>query len=234
MAMNKTQQDELNKFAALADRWWEPSGEMRPLHDINPVRLAYIDERAPLAGKKVLDVGCGAGILAEAMALAGAQVTGIDLAPELLQAGRHHAKQSGASLDYECISTRDFANTHAGSFDIVTCMEMLEHVPEPGPIIDDCARLAKAGGALFFSTINRSPKAWLLAIAGAEYVLGLLPQGTHDYNKLIKPSELTQWARHAGLEIHEIAGMHYNPFLHSARIGGAPDVNYFLYATKNT
>lgn len=227
-----SQQEELSKFAALADRWWDADGEMRPLHDINPVRLAYIDQRAPLAGKKVLDVGCGAGILAEAMALAGAQVTGIDLAPELLKAGRLHAANTSAKLNYECISTRDFAAEHADGFDIVTCMEMLEHVPEPGAIIDDCARLTKPGGTAFFSTINRTPKSWLLAIGAAEYVLGLLPQGTHDYKKFIKPSELTQWARDASLDVREVVGMHYNPLLHSARIGGAPDVNYFVHALK--
>ena len=227
-----SQQEELNKFAALAAHWWDREGEMRTLHDINPERLAYIEQRAPLAGKKVLDVGCGAGILSEAMALAGAEVTGIDLAPELLEAARTHAIETGATLTYECVSTRDFASKHAGQFDIVTCMEMLEHVPEPSIIVDDCARLAKPGGALFFSTINRSPKAWLLAIAGAEYVLGLVPKGTHAYEKLIKPSELSTWARHARLDVREVVGMHYNPLLHSARIGGRPDVNYFMHALK--
>lgn len=226
------QQEELSKFAALANHWWDREGQMRTLHDINPARLAYMDQRTPLAGKKVLDVGCGAGILSEAMALAGAEVTGIDLAPELLEAGRLHAAETGANLHYECVSTRDYAAAHAGQFDIVTCMEMLEHVPEPRVIVDDCARLAKSGGQVFFSTINRSPKAWLLAIAGAEYVLGLVPQGTHEYAKLIKPSELSQWARNAQLHVQEIAGMHYNPLLHSAKIGGSPDVNYFLHAQK--
>ena len=229
---SSAQQEELDKFAALAAQWWDKTGDMRPLHDINPARLGYIDQRASLAGKRVLDVGCGAGILAESMALAGAQVTGIDLAPELIKAGRVHAEQSGAKLNYQCISTRDFAIEHAGSFDIVTCMEMLEHVPEPSTIIDDCARLLKPGGDAFFSTINRNPKAWLLAIAGAEYVLGLLPQGTHDYKKLIKPSELSEWARKSGLEVREIVGMHYNPFQHTAKIGGSPDVNYFIHASK--
>ncbi len=227
-----SQQEELSKFAALAAQWWDREGEMRTLHDINPARLDFIEQRAPLAGKKVLDVGCGAGILSEAMALAGAEVTGIDLAPELLDAARVHAEQTGAQVQYECISSRDYAAQNITHFDIVTCMEMLEHVPEPSVIVDDCAHLAKPGGQLFFSTINRNPKSWLLAIAGAEYLLGLVPQGTHEYAKLIKPSELSQWARAAKLDVQEIVGMHYNPLLHTARIGGSPDVNYFLHAVK--
>lgn len=224
--------EELDRFAALAERWWDPDGEMRPLHDINPLRLAFVDDRAPLKGAKVLDVGCGAGILSEAMAAAGAEVTGIDLAEELIEAGRAHAEQSGVSVDYQCVSTREFGDAHAGKFDIVTCMEMLEHVPEPDAVVDDCARLLRPGGAAFFSTINRSTKAWLLAIAGAEYLLGLLPKGTHHYDQLIRPSELSDWARGSHLKVREIAGMHYNPFLHTARLTARPDVNYFLYARK--
>lgn len=224
--------DELSKFARLAEHWWDPEGEMRPLHDINPLRLQFVDDRTPLKGAKVLDVGCGAGILAEAMAAAGAEVTGIDLAEELIEAGRAHAESSGVRVDYRCVDTRDFAIEHAGEFDIVTCMEMLEHVPEPHIVVDDCARLLRAGGAAFFSTINRSPKSWLLAIAGAEYALGLLPQGTHDYAKLIRPSELAGWTRASRLQVREIAGMHYNPFLHTARLTQRPDVNYFLHARK--
>jgi 2-polyprenyl-6-hydroxyphenyl methylase/3-demethylubiquinone-9 3-methyltransferase len=225
-------QEELDKFARLAERWWDPDGEMRPLHDINPLRLGFVDDRAPLKGAKVLDVGCGAGILAEAMAAAGAEVTGIDLAQELIEAGRAHAEKSGVSMNYQYVSTREFSDTHAGEFDVVTCMEMLEHVPEPNAVVDDCARLLRPGGAAFFSTINRSPKSWLLAIAGAEYVLGLLPRGTHDYDKLIRPSELADWARAAHLEVREIAGMRYNPFLHTARLTRRPDVNYFVYARR--
>lgn len=230
--MSNTDQSELDKFAALADQWWNPQGDMQPLHDINPERLAYVDQRAPLDGSRVLDVGCGAGLLTEAMAAAGATATGIDLNEPLLEAGRVHARQTGVSVDYHCVTTRDYANDHVGAFDTVICMEMLEHVPEPAVIVDDCARLLRPGGMAFFSTINRSPKAWLMAIAGAEYVLGLLPQGTHDYNKLIKPSQLSTWVRHAGLDTHEIVGMRYNPFLHTASIGGRPDVNYFIHASK--
>lgn len=232
--MPASQDEELAKFGALADRWWDAEGEMRPLHDINPARLGWIDARANLAGKTVLDVGCGAGLLAEGMVRCGAAVTGIDLAPELIEAGRTHADQSGLDIDYRCVSTRELAAVQAGAFDVVTCLEMLEHVPEPGAIVADCARLCAPGGALFFSTINRSTKAWLLAIAGAEYLLGLLPRGTHDYAKLIRPSELAQHCRRAGLEVHEIVGLHYNPFLRDARIGGRPDVNYFVYATRRS
>lgn len=227
-----TQQDELARFAGMADRWWDPDGEMRPLHDINPVRLAYINEHAPLAGLKVLDVGCGAGLLSEAMAEAGAEVTGIDLAGELIEAARVHAGETGVAVDYRITSTRDFAADHAGAFDVVTCLEMLEHVPEPDAIIDDCAHLVRPGGQVFFSTINRSPKAWLFAIAGAEYVLGLLPQGTHSYEQLLRPSELAAWSRRSGLDVREIPGLHYNPFLRTGRIGGRPDVNYFLHAVR--
>ena len=232
MSDNNAYTDELSKFARLAERWWDPEGEMRPLHDINPLRLDFVDTRESLRDARVLDVGCGAGLLSEAMAAAGAQVTGIDLAEDLIAAGRAHAEETGVAVDYRCVSTRDYANDHAGEFDIVTCMEMLEHVPEPHVVVDDCARLLRPGGAAFFSTINRSPKAWVLAIAGAEYVLGLLPQGTHDYAKLIRPSELAAWARASRLDVREIAGMHYNPFLHTARLTARPDVNYFVYARK--
>jgi 2-polyprenyl-6-hydroxyphenyl methylase/3-demethylubiquinone-9 3-methyltransferase len=233
MTQSNAQQDELGKFAALADRWWQPDGEMRPLHDINPARLRFVNERAPLRDQQVLDVGCGAGILSEAMADIGAQVTGIDLAEELLTAGRRHAEEQGVAVDYRCISTRDLAAEATGRYDVVTCMEMLEHVPEPQAIVDDCARLVKPGGAVFFSTINRNAMAWALAIAGAEYILGLLPRGTHDYAKLIKPSELGHWARQSGLTIKQVTGLHYNPLLRSARIGGRPDVNYLMYCVRD-
>lgn len=229
---SNNQQEELAKFAGMAARWWDPEGDMKPLHDINPKRLAWINERAPLTGLRVLDVGCGAGLLSEAMAAAGARVTGIDLAEELIKTARAHAAESGLDITYQTISTRDMANAHAGSFDVVTCLEMLEHVTEPDAIIDDCARLLRPGGQVFFSTINRSPKAWLFAIAGAEYALGLLPPGTHTYGQFLRPSELAKWSRRSGLRVHEITGMHYNPLLRTTRISGRPDVNYFVHASR--
>ena len=230
--MTSDQQAELSKFGQLAQRWWDDAGEMRPLHDINPLRTDFIDARAPLNGKRVLDVGCGAGILSEALAARGAQVTGLDLAPELIEAAKAHAERSGFEIDYRCVSTRDLAAEMAGDFDIVVCYEMLEHVDTPAYVVDDCAMLCAPGGDLFFSTINRNTKSWLLAIGGAEYVLGLLPRGTHEYDKLIKPSELARWCRTSHLEIAEIAGMHYNPFTRRAALAARPDVNYFLHARK--
>ncbi|MES1927792.1 3-demethylubiquinone-9 3-methyltransferase [Salinisphaera dokdonensis CL-ES53] len=230
--MTSDQNAELAKFGRLAEQWWDESGEMRPLHDINPLRTDFIDRRATLAGKRVLDVGCGAGILSEALARRGAQVTGLDLSPELIEAAKAHAQASDLSIDYRCVSSRDLAREMAGAFDIVICYEMLEHVDTPAYVVDDCAMLTAPGGDLFFSTINRSAKSWLLAIGGAEYVLGLLPRGTHEYAKLIRPSELGTWCRHAGLDIAEIAGMRYNPLTRRAALEQRPDVNYFLHATK--
>lgn len=227
-----TQLEELAKFAGMAERWWDPDGAMKPLHDINPARLAWINERAPLAGLKVLDVGCGAGLLSEGMAQAGANVTGIDLADTLIETARTHAAESAVAIDYRTISTRDLAANEAGTFDVVTCLEMLEHVPEPAAIIDDCARLLRPAGQAFFSTINRSPKAWLFAIAGAEHILGLLPAGTHRYNQFLRPSELAKWSRHSNLKVQEIVGMRYNPLLRTTQIRGRPDVNYFVHATR--
>ncbi|WP_348766137.1 bifunctional 2-polyprenyl-6-hydroxyphenol methylase/3-demethylubiquinol 3-O-methyltransferase UbiG [uncultured Salinisphaera sp.] len=230
--MTSDQNAELAKFGRMAEHWWDPAGEMRPLHDINPLRTDFIDRRAPLAGKRVLDVGCGAGILSEALARRGAQVTGLDLAPELIEAAKAHAEDSGLDIDYRCVSSGDLMRELPGAFDIVVCYEMLEHVDTPAYVVDDCAMLTAPGGNLFFSTINRSAKAWLLAIGGAEYVLGLLPRGTHEYNKLIRPSELGAWCRRAHLEVAEIAGMHYNPFTRRASLTQRPDVNYFLHARK--
>lgn len=224
------QQDELDHFSTMAERWWDPEGDMKPLHDINPARLAWINERAPLSGLNVLDVGCGAGLLSEGMAQMGAKVTGIDLAEELINTARTHAKENNVSVDYRTISTRDLATEATGSFDVVTCLEMLEHVPEPDAIIDDCARLLRPGGQAFFSTINRSPKAWLFTIAGAEYALGLLPKGTHTYEQFLRPSELANHGRRSGLDVREIVGMYYNPFLRTTHIKGKPEVNYFVHA----
>jgi 2-polyprenyl-6-hydroxyphenyl methylase/3-demethylubiquinone-9 3-methyltransferase len=221
-------QAELEKFSALASRWWDPEGEFRPLHEINPLRLQWIDERASLAGKKVLDVGCGGGILAEAMAGRGAQVTGIDLGGKSLRVAELHLLQSKAAVRYEEASAEQFAAQHAGEFDVVTCMEMLEHVPEPSSAVSACARLAKPGGQVFFSTINRNPKSYLFAVIGAEYVLRLLPRGTHDYARFIKPSELSRWARAAGLRVTEVIGMTYNPLTRRYRLEDDCDVNYLL------
>lgn len=223
---------ELRKFGDLAARWWDPQGPMRPLHEINPARLVWIDRLASLAGKRVLDVGCGGGVLAEAMAARGAMVTGIDLAGKPLKVAQLHALESGASVSYAEGAAEDWAQRHEGVYEVVTCMEMLEHVPDPASSVRACATLACPGGWLFFSTINRNPKAFALAIVGAEYVLNLLPRGTHEYAKFIKPSELTGYARDAGLELKEMAGLTYNPFTKSARLGSDTDVNYLMAFRK--
>ena len=223
---------EIDKFARLAATWWDPEGDMAPLHVINPVRLRYIDQRAPLSGKKILDVGCGGGLLSEAMALSGATVLGIDLAVESLSVATQHAEAADATAAYKNIAVEELAETHAGQYDIVTCMEMLEHVPDPAAIIQACARLTKPGGELFLSTINRNPKSYALSILGAEYLLGLLPRGTHDYAKFIKPSELGRWAREAGLELQDVSGLLYNPLLKHARLGQNVDVNYLMHCRK--
>jgi 2-polyprenyl-6-hydroxyphenyl methylase/3-demethylubiquinone-9 3-methyltransferase len=224
---------ELEKFSALASRWWDPQGEFRPLHEINPLRLQWIEERAGLAGKKVLDVGCGGGILAEAMAACGAQVTGIDLGGKSLRVAELHLLQSQASVVYEEASAESFAERHAGEFDVVTCMEMLEHVPQPSSAVAACARLARPGGQVFFSTINRNPKSYLYAVVGAEYVLRLLPRGTHDYARFIKPSELSRWARDAGLRTSELIGMTYSPLTRRYRLEADCDVNYILRCVRD-
>jgi len=222
--------EEIAKFEALAARWWDPTSEFKPLHDINPLRLKFIDQRANLNGKRVLDVGCGGGILAEAMAALGAEVTGIDLGQAPLAVAKLHLKESGRQVDYQQISAEDLAQQRPGAFHVVPCLEMLEHVPDPASTVNACSRLLKPGGQVFFSTINRNPKSWLFAIVGAEYVLHLLPRGTHDYMKFIKPSELERWARHAGLTIRELTGMHYNPLTRHYSLGAGVDVNYFAYA----
>lgn len=220
---------EIAKFDALAARWWDPSGEFRPLHEINPLRLDYIDERAPLHGRRVIDVGCGGGILAEAMFARGASVTGIDMARSPLAVARLHLDDSGAEVEYLQCTAEQLADERPGAYDVVTCMEMLEHVPSPSAVVDACARLARPGGEVFFSTINRNPKAFLFAIIGAEYLLRLLPAGTHEYRNFIRPSELETWARHAGLQLRDSIGMHYSPLLRRYSLGPGVDVNYLMH-----
>jgi len=223
---------ELQKFSDLAHRWWDPKSEFRPLHEINPLRLDWIDRHVGLKGRKVLDVGCGGGLLAEGMAARGAEVTGIDLSEKALGVARLHLLESGHSVDYRLTSAEELAEQAPGSYDVVTCLEMLEHVPNPASTIASCAALVKPGGQVFFSTINRNPKAYLLAVIGAEYVLRLLPKGTHDYAKFIKPSELARWAKSVGLDVGEVIGMSYNPFAQSYSLGRDTDVNYLVHATR--
>ncbi len=224
---------ELQKFAALAHRWWDPNSEFKPLHEINPLRLDWIDRKAGLSGKKVLDVGCGGGILSESMAERGAEVTGIDLGEKALKVARLHLLESGNRVEYRQVSAEDLAEAMPEAFDVVTCMEMLEHVPDPASTVRACARLCKPGGHVFFSTINRNPKSYLFAVIGAEYVLKLLPKGTHDYAKFIKPSELARFCRAAGLGVVEVMGMHYNPFTRVYSLGRDTDVNYLLHTRKD-
>ncbi|HET6724519.1 MAG TPA: bifunctional 2-polyprenyl-6-hydroxyphenol methylase/3-demethylubiquinol 3-O-methyltransferase UbiG [Gammaproteobacteria bacterium] len=220
---------EIAKFEALASRWWDPEGEFKPLHQINPLRLDYVDSRAKLAGKTVLDVGCGGGILAESMAARGARVMGIDLGEAPLAVARLHRHESGVEVDYRAVSVEDLAVEMAGQFDIITCMEMLEHVPDPSSVVAACATLLKPGGAAFFSTINRTAKGFAFAIVGAEYLLRLLPRGTHEYAKFIRPSELDDWARAAGFSLADSTGMHYHPIFKDYRLGPGLDVNYLMH-----
>jgi 2-polyprenyl-6-hydroxyphenyl methylase/3-demethylubiquinone-9 3-methyltransferase len=223
---------EIAKFDEIAHRWWDPEGEFRALHDLNPVRLAFVDERAALFGKRVVDVGCGGGILSEAMAQRGARVLGIDLAEGPLEAARLHALESGVGVDYRLSSAEALAETDASGFDVVTCMEMLEHVPDPRATLAACAQLVRPGGHVFLSTLNRNPRAYLLAVLGAEYVLGLLPRGTHDYARFIRPSELTRWLRSVGLEPLALSGLRYNPFSHQASLSSDLGVNYLAHARR--
>lgn len=220
---------EVAKFNALAARWWDPDGDFRPLHQINPLRLDWIRQHAALNDKNVVDIGCGGGILTEAMAQAGATVTGIDMAEQPLQVARLHLLESDATVEYQQRTAENLAASHAGEFDVVTCLEMLEHVPDPSQVIRSCCELVKPGGRVFFSTINRNPKSFLFAIIGAEYVLRLLPAGTHEYEKFIRPSELEEWARHAGLELRDSIGLHYNPLTREYSLGKNLDVNYLMY-----
>jgi len=224
---------ELAKFSALAHRWWDPTSEFRPLHEINPLRLAHIERLAGgLAGKRVVDVGCGGGILAEAMAAKGARVTGIDLAEKPLKVAMLHGLEVGSTVDYRLVAAEDLAAESPGAFDVVTCMEMLEHVPDPASIVRACAALAKPGGMVFFSTINRNPKSFLFAIVGAEYVLKLLPRGTHEYARFIRPSELAAHCRAASLEVEDLTGMTYNPLTKVYSLGRDVDVNYLMGTRK--
>ena len=220
---------ELAKFSELAHRWWDTESEFRPLHEINPLRLGWIDSIAPLHGRRVLDVGCGGGILADAMARRGAEVTGIDLATKSLKVAQLHALETGTpNIQYREVSVEALADESPAAFDVVTCMEMLEHVPDPGSVVQACSRLVKPGGWVFFSTINRNAKAFLLAIVGAEYVLGMLPRGTHEYAKLIKPSELATACRSAHLDVQHSRGMEYNPLTRRYALSGDTSVNYLL------
>ncbi len=224
---------ELQKFSELAHRWWDPTSEFRPLHEINPLRLEWINARVPLAGKRVVDVGCGGGILAEAIAKKGATVTGIDLSEKALKVADLHSLESDVQVRYEYIAAEALAAREPGQYDVVTCMEMLEHVPDPSAIVQACATLVKPGGHVFFSTLNRNPKSYLFAIIGAEYVLRLLPKGTHDYAKFIKPAELSQYCRNAGLEVNALKGMTYNPLTKIYSLNQDTDVNYLVACTRS-
>ena len=224
---------ELNRFSALAHRWWDPNSEFKPLHDINPLRLAWIERLAGgLTGKRIVDVGCGGGILAEAMAQRGGSVTGIDLSEKALGVARLHQLESGVVVDYRLVAAETLAQASPGTFDVVTCLELLEHVPDPASTVAACARLARPGGLVVFSTINRNPKSYLYAVIGAEYVLRLLPRGTHDWSRFLRPSELAGFARRAGLDVGEITGMTYNPLTRSYRLEDDTGVNYLLACAR--
>ena len=232
--MSNVDHAEIAKFEALAHRWWDRESEFKPLHDINPLRVNWIDERVGLAGKKVLDVGCGGGILSESMAQRGASVTGIDMGEAPLAVAQLHQLESGVAVEYRQITAEALAEEMPGQFDVVTCLEMLEHVPDPSSVIRACHKLVKPGGQVFFSTINRNPKAYLFAIIGAEYVMRLLPRGTHDFGKFIRPAELARWARSHGLEPVALKGLGYNPLTKTYRLIDETAVNYLLAARKAT
>jgi len=220
---------EIAKFDSLASRWWDPTGDFRPLHEINPLRLDYIRQRTEIEGKRVLDIGCGGGILTESMASAGARVTGIDMADGPLAVARLHQGETGSNIEYQQVTAEAHAADRPGEYDVVTCLEMLEHVPRPSTVVAACAALVRPGGNVFFSTINRNPKAFMFAIVGAEYLLRLLPAGTHEYRKFIRPSELAAWARRANMELRASVGMHYNPLLRQYSLGPNVDVNYLMH-----
>ncbi len=230
--MSNVDHAEIAKFEALAHRWWDRESEFKPLHEINPLRVNWIDERVGLAGKQVLDVGCGGGILSESMALRGATVTAIDMGEAPLAVARLHQLESGVQVDYRQSTAEALAAEMPGQFDVVTCLEMLEHVPDPASVIAACQRLVKPGGQVFFSTINRNPKAYLLAIVGAEYLLKMLPRGTHDFKKFIRPSELGAWCRGSGLEVKDIVGLTYNPLSKTYKLGSDVDVNYMIQTLR--
>jgi 2-polyprenyl-6-hydroxyphenyl methylase/3-demethylubiquinone-9 3-methyltransferase len=225
-------QAELDKFGEVAHHWWDPNSSFRPLHDINPARVAWIDSHAQLQGKRVIDVGCGGGLLSEGMAALGAEVTGIDLSDKALGVARLHLYESGHKIDYRLIAAEAMADQAPGSFDHVTCLEMLEHVPDPASTIAACAKLVKPGGQVFLSTLNRNAKAYIVAVLGAEYMLNLLPRGTHEYTRFLKPAELSRLCRQAGLEVVEITGLRYNPFTREGVVGSDTDINYLLRARR--
>ena len=231
--MSNVDQAELEKFSQVAHKWWDTSSEFKPLHDINPLRTGWIDQAIGLNGKKIIDIGCGGGLLSEAMATEGANVTGIDLSDKALGVAKLHLLESGAKVDYRHIAAETMAAEHPGAFDAVTCLEMLEHVPDPQQTIDACAQLVKPGGDVFLSTLNRNPKAYLFAIIGAEYILNMLPKGTHDYAKFIKPAELVRMARHAGLDLVSMVGMSYNPLTKVYSLGNDTSVNYLVHLRRS-
>ncbi|MBI3773920.1 MAG: bifunctional 2-polyprenyl-6-hydroxyphenol methylase/3-demethylubiquinol 3-O-methyltransferase UbiG [Gammaproteobacteria bacterium] len=226
-------QSEVNKFEAVASRWWDPHSEFKPLHDINPLRLEYVERNAGVKGRRIADIGCGGGILAESMAARGGDVLGIDAGGAPISVARLHALESNIKVEYRQCTAEQLAAEQPESFEIVTCMEMLEHVPDPASVVQACARLVKPGGHVFFSTLNRTPKSYLFAVLGAEYVLQMLPKGTHDYRKFIRPAELEAWARHAGLTFQNLSGMSYNPLTRHYSLGAGVDVNYLVHATRS-
>ena len=231
--MTNADPQELAKFSELAHKWWDPESEFRPLHQINPLRLDWIDQFAAIRGKNVVDVGCGGGILAESMARRGAHVLGVDLADKPLKVAQLHAMEGGvANLDYRSVSAEDLAAEQPGAFDVVTCMEMLEHVPDPASVVRACTAMAKPGGWVFFSTLNRNPKSYLFAIVGAEYILKLLPKGTHEFSRFIRPAELARWTREAGLDLQQFKGLEYNPLTRRYWLSGDPSVNYMIACRK--
>ena len=232
MTTTNSDPSEIQKFSELAHRWWDPTSEFRPLHEINPLRLEWINARVPLAGKNVIDIGCGGGVLSESMAKKGAKVTGIDLSEKALKVADLHSLESGVEVRYKHIAAEDMAQEEPGQFDVVTCMEMLEHVPDPASIVRAAAALVKPGGHLFFSTLNRNPKSYLFAVIGAEYILRILPRGTHDYGKFITPAELAQFVRQAGLQVDGLRGLTYNPLTKIYSLNSDTSVNYMVACTK--